>query len=83
LVVIIPEPSCSARIDLIRREGQVVRWKIMRWKISGHGHDPRQIDLIAICLLLIAIIAAFHFYERNPQPPSKAAFIVPSQSVQW
>ncbi len=48
----------------------------MRWKISGHGHDPRQIDLIAICILLIAIIAAFHFYDRNPQPPSKAAFIV-------
>ena len=55
----------------------------MRWKISGHGHDPRQIDLIAICILLIAIIAAFHFYDRHPQPPSHASFIVPSQSVRW
>ena len=48
----------------------------MRWKISGHGHDPRQVDLIAI-------VAAFHFYDRNPQPPSHASFIVPSQSVRW
>jgi hypothetical protein len=55
----------------------------MRRKISGRGHDPRQIDLIAIFVLLIAIVTAFHFYDRNPQPPSHAAFIVPSQSVQW
>jgi hypothetical protein len=55
----------------------------MRWKISGHGHDPRQIDLIAIFILLIAIIAAIYVYDRNPQPPSHASFIVPSQSVRW
>jgi hypothetical protein len=55
----------------------------MRWKSSGHGHDPRLIDLLAICMLLIGILAAFHFYDRNPRPPSHASFIVPSQSVRW
>jgi len=30
----------------------------MRWKISHHGHDPRQIDLLAVLALLIVIIAA-------------------------
>lgn len=55
----------------------------MRWKISDHGHDPRLIDLLAICILLIGIIAAFHFYDRSLQPASHASFIVPSQSVRW
>jgi hypothetical protein len=65
----------------------------MRWKIShgdhdhrGHdhrGHDPRQLDLIAIFALLLIIIAAFRLYGGSPEPPSTAAFIVPSQSVHW
>jgi hypothetical protein len=64
----------------------------MRWKISprnslrnhGHGgHDPRQVDLVAIVALLIVIVAAFRFYSSNPQAPSTADFIVPSQSVRW
>jgi len=66
------------RIDPMLREGQA-----MRWKISGHGHDPRLLDLLAICILLIGIIAAFHFYDRSLQPASHASFIVPSQSVRW
>jgi hypothetical protein len=61
----------------------------MRWKIShrnhlhNHGHDPRQVDLVAIVALLIVIVAAFRFYSSDPQAPSKADFIVPSQSVRW
>ncbi len=56
----------------------------MRWKISHHGHDPRQIDLIAILALLIIIVTAFRFYNASTAaPPNKAAFIVPSQSVHW
>jgi len=62
---------------------------IMRWKISHQdhhhgGHDPRQIDLIAIIALLIVIVAAFKFYSDSFEPPpSTTAFIVPSQSVHW
>ena len=58
----------------------------MRWKISHRhhgGHDPRQIDLIAIFVLLIIIFTAFRFYSANPEPPSTAGFVDPSQSVRW
>ena len=55
----------------------------MRWKISHHGHDPRQIDLIAICAPLILIVAACRYFNGSPQAPSGTAFIVPSQSVSW
>jgi len=30
----------------------------MRWKISHRGHDPRQIDLLAVIALLIVITSA-------------------------
>ena len=56
----------------------------MRWKISHHrGHDVRQIDLLAIIVILIAIGAAWFFFFHRPQPTNTAAFIVPSQSVRW
>ena len=58
----------------------------MRWKISHRhheGHDPRQIDLIAIVVLLVIIVTAFRFYSANPTPPSTASFVDPSQSVRW
>ena len=56
----------------------------MRWKISHHGHDPRQIDLLAVIVLVIAIIAACEYLaDNNVQPPNKTDFIVPSQSVRW
>jgi hypothetical protein len=55
----------------------------MRWKISHRGHDPRQVDLIAIFALLILIVAACRYFSGSPQPPSSSAFIVPSQSVRW
>ncbi len=47
----------------------------MRWKISHQnhrhgGHDPRQIDLVAIAALLIVIVAAFRFYSGDPNHPA-------------
>jgi hypothetical protein len=57
--------------------------KTMRWKISHHGHDPRQIDLLAILALLVVIAAAWHYFDGSSQPQSTTAFIVPSQSVRW
>jgi hypothetical protein len=61
--------------------------KSMRWKISHRhhhgGHDPRQIDLVAIAVLLIVIAAAFKFYSGNTDAPSTSDFIVPSQTVRW
>jgi hypothetical protein len=55
----------------------------MRWKISHHGHDPRQIDLLAIVVLVILIISAFSYFEHKASPPHTAGFIEPSQSVRW
>jgi hypothetical protein len=55
----------------------------MRWKIDHHGHDPRQIDLVAIFALLIVIVAAYRFFSEPPSAPSETSFIVPSQSVRW
>jgi hypothetical protein len=57
--------------------------KHMRWKISHHGHDPRQIDLIAVCALLILIITAYRFYSETPNVPTTPTFIEPSQFVRW
>ena len=54
----------------------------MRWKISDHGHDLRLNDLLAILALLILIVAAGNISARV-RTASKAAFIVPSQSVRW
>ena len=56
----------------------------MRWKISHRGHDPRQIDLLAV-------LALFRRDRRRlsiscsgaSDQPSTTAFIVPSQSVRW
>ena len=55
----------------------------MRWKISHHDHDPRQIDLLAVIVLVIAIAAAWLYFDRQPEAASTAAFIVPSQDVRW
>ena len=55
----------------------------MRWKISHHGHDPRQIDLLAILALLIAIGTALRYIAGSPEPQTTTAFIEPSQSVRW
>ncbi|QPF82538.1 hypothetical protein IC762_22605 [Bradyrhizobium genosp. L] len=57
----------------------------MRWKIShhDHGHDPRQVDLLAVLALLVVIVAAYGYFIHQPNRPSTTAFIVPSQSVKW
>ena len=56
----------------------------MRWKISPRGHDPRQIDLLAIIALIVVMVAAYalivHFAAT---PQSTTAFIVPGQNARW
>jgi hypothetical protein len=57
----------------------------MRWKISGHGHDPRQVDLLVVVVLLAVSLGAFVYVASwaFSTPPSTTAFIVPSQHVRW
>jgi hypothetical protein len=60
-----------------------MRWKISPWKPGHGGYDPRHLDLIAALALVIVIVAVCRFLGGGYEPPSKAAFIVPSQSVHW
>jgi hypothetical protein len=56
----------------------------MRWKISHRGHDPRQIDLLAVIALVVLMVAAWGYLEQHTESaPSHTGFIVPSQSVRW
>jgi hypothetical protein len=56
----------------------------MRWKISPQGHDPRQIDLLAVVAIAIVMIVAYVvIVHYDATPPSTTAFIVPSQSARW
>ena len=55
----------------------------MRWKISRHGHDPRQVDLLAVIALLVVIVAAYSYFSRGPEPANTTTLVVPSQSVRW
>jgi hypothetical protein len=57
----------------------------MRWKTSHHGHDPRHMDLIAIIVLLVAIIAACKLVQSGPYDPSAAnpTTVFAGQSVRW
>jgi hypothetical protein len=73
------EPQPHRRIDLM----SAGRTPTMRWKLSRHGHDPRQIDLLAVLALLIIIVASYQYFTHSPEAPSTTAFIEPSQSVHW
>ena len=55
----------------------------MRWKISPNGHDPRQIDLLAVAALLIVVVCAWVYLDRSPEPQNTTALIVPGQQVRW
>jgi len=55
----------------------------MRWKIRPGGHDPRQIDLLAVVAMLIVVVAIGHYMTEHPKTHLTSSFIVPSQSVRW
>jgi len=57
----------------------------MRWIPSPHGHDPRQIDLLAALALLVVIVLAGQYLlgTERPKRQSTTNFIEPSQTVRW
>ena len=55
----------------------------MRWKIRRGGHDPRQIDLLAVLVMIAAICATGHYLGQHPKPQIASALIEPSQTVRW
>jgi hypothetical protein len=54
----------------------------MRWKMKPSGHDPRQIDLLAVIALLVIIVVVGHYLTEHPKP-RLSSFIEPSQTVRW
>ncbi|CCD98720.1 hypothetical protein [Bradyrhizobium sp. STM 3809] len=48
------------------------------------SHDVRQVDLLCIIALLIAIVGAWRYLDDSTTlPPTTTSYIVPSQSVHW
>jgi hypothetical protein len=78
-------PHCCLRGTgtSLTRSSLLLREDSMRWKVSPHGHDPRQVDLLAIAALLVVVASAMFYFDRSPEPASTTALIVPSQSVRW
>jgi hypothetical protein len=54
----------------------------MRWKPKPSGHDPRQIDLLAIIAMLIVIVAIGHYLTEHSRR-RLTSFVEPSQTVRW
>ena len=55
----------------------------MRWKFQRGGHDPRQIDLLAIVAMIVIIIAVGHFFSEPAKRRGTSSFFEPSQTVRW
>ena len=55
----------------------------MRWKFHPSGHDPRQIDLLAVVAILIVIVAVGEFLAGHPKAHLTSSFVEPSQTVRW
>jgi hypothetical protein len=61
------------------------RTSTVRWKFRSSGHDPRQIDLLAVLALVVFIVVIGHYFysTEHPTAQTKSAFIEPSQTVRW
>jgi len=55
----------------------------MRWKIEPSGHDPRQVDLLAVLAILVIIVAVGHWLDEPRKTKVTTSFIEPSQTVRW
>ena len=55
----------------------------MRWKIRPSGHDPRQIDLLAIAMTILIVVMVGHYLSGSAKPHLTSSFIEPSQTVRW
>jgi hypothetical protein len=54
--------------------------QIVRLHIEKHGHDPRQVDLVTVIILVFGAICYLCCSEAEPMT---AGFIVPIQTVHW
>ncbi len=56
---------------------------MMRWKIKPSGHDPRQIDFLAIVAMIVIVIMVGHFFSEPVKRRGTSSFFEPSQTVRW
>jgi hypothetical protein len=75
-----PEPALYCWIGSMSPPG---RTSTMRWKIRPSGHDPRQIDLLAVLAILVIIIAIGYYLDEPTKTHLTSSFIEPSQTVRW
>jgi hypothetical protein len=55
----------------------------MRLHIEKHGHDPRQVDLVAVIALVVLVVGAIGYFYSSAPEEITTALIVPGQSVHW
>jgi hypothetical protein len=55
----------------------------MRLHIEKHGHDPRQVDLVAVIALIVLVFGAMCYFYGSAAEPVMTGLIVPSQTVHW
>jgi hypothetical protein len=79
-VVMAPEPALYCWIVSMSPPR---RTSTMRWKIRPSGHDPRQIDLLAVLAILVIIVAVGHYLDEPVKTYLTSSFLEPSQSVRW
>jgi hypothetical protein len=59
------------------------RTSMMRWNIKPSGHDPRQIDFLAIVAMILIVIVVGHFFSEPVKRRGTSSFFEPSQTVRW
>ena len=52
-------------------------------KAGTSGHDPRQLDLLAIVAIILVVIAVGHFLIQPTKRSGTSSFFEPSQTVRW
>jgi hypothetical protein len=55
----------------------------MRLHIEKNGHDPRQVDLVAVIALIVLVFGIICYLSGPTNEQTTTAFIVPSQTVHW
>ena len=55
----------------------------MRLHIDNQGHNPRQVDFVAVIALIILVFGAICYLSGPTIEQMTTAFTVPSQTVHW
>jgi len=72
--------SASSRCIVLARQKGVQR---VRLHIEKHGHDPRQVDLVAVIVLIVLVFGAICYLCGFAADPIMTGFLVPSENAYW